>query len=156
DPIDLGYQSIVELAPNQRLVSPQHAFPQNNFDGAVNSYLRQIASALFLTYATLTSDNSGESYGTTRHGSTIERDHWKQVQRWFAKRFHQPIYRAWISNAVLKGRITLDTRGMEALHKVGFVSRGFRWVDPNKDIKAYIEGLKEGIFTRSEVVAELG
>lgn len=153
--INLNYSHILELPANKRLQALDLKYPTQGFDIAVKTYLQQIAAGLQVSYASLTSDSSQESYSTVRHGSIIERDHWKQVQNFYAQRFHKKVYRAWLEAALLTG--ALDLLGMpEDYYAVDFRPRGFKHADPLKDMRAYVEGISQGLFTREQIVAEMG
>lgn len=154
--IDLNYSQILELPANKKLEALNMQYPQSGFDVAVKTYLQGIAAALQVSYATLTSDSSAESYSTVRHGSIIERDHWAQVQEWYAKRFHNKVYRAWLEEALLSGALDLPANDPTAYYKVIWRPRGFRQIDPLKDMNAYLTGIEQGIYTREQIVAEMG
>jgi lambda family phage portal protein len=153
--INLNYSHILELPANKRLQALDLKYPTQGFDVAVKTYLQQIAAGLQVSYASLTSDSSQESYSTVRHGSIIERDHWKQVQNFYKQRFHKKVYRAWLEAALLTG--ALDLPGMpEEYYNVEFRPRGFKHADPLKEMRAYVEGIAQGLYTREQIVAEMG
>lgn len=154
--IKLDFQQILELPANKKLEALNLQYPQTGFDIAVKTYLQSIASALVISYTTLTSDGSKESYSTVRFNSDVDKTHWKQVQKWYANRFHKQVFKAWLEAATLSGALELPSNDLSEYYKVSFLPRGFRNLDPLKDIKAYNEGIRMGLYTFSDVAAEMG
>ena len=129
---------------------------QQSIKDQVHTYLTGIASALSVSYSTLSGDISQESYSSGRLGSILERDHWKNVQAWFSQSLHRKVYTQWLRYAVNDGTLDLPGTDLTRYLKVSWRARGFKWVDPLKDIKAYLEGIAAGIYTYSQVVHEMG
>lgn len=154
--INLNYNSILDLEAGKKLEALNLQFPQQAFESAMKSYLQAVASALQVSYSTLTSDGSQESFSSGRLGSTIERDHWKTVQKWFVNRFHKKVYRAFLETAMMSGQLDLPTAKPENYHSVTFRGRGFKYVDPVKDMNGYIMGLSHGLYTHEQICAEMG
>lgn len=154
--IDLQYSQILELPAHKKLEALNLQYPQTGFDIAVRTYLQGIASGLVMSYTTLTSDGSKESYSTVRYNSDVDKTHWKQIQKWYANAFHKRVYKAWLESATLSGALELPSNDLTQYHRVSFLPRGFRNLDPLKDMKAYKEGLAMGLYTLSDIAAEMG
>lgn len=153
--ITLDHSQILELPANKKLETLAMEFPKSGFDVAVKTYLQGVAAALQISYASLTSDGSKDSFSTVRHGSILERDHWKQVQSFYKTRFHKKVYKAWLDAVLLSSALDLPGQP-EDYSRHDFISRGFSWIDPLKDMKAYAEGLQHGFYTHSQIAAEMG
>ena len=91
-----------------------------------------------------------------RFSSIVEREHFAQIQRWLIKSFHMVVYKKWIETAMLYGALKLPSMNAEDYYQVNFRSTRHSTIDPAKDMKAYIEGISNGLFTRTQVCAELG
>ena len=44
----------------------------------------------------------------------------------------------------------------ERYQAVRFKPRGWSWVDPSKEVQAYVEAVKNGFMSRSDVIAAIG
>jgi len=134
--------------------APQH--PGENYADFVKGALRRIASGLGLSYNVLANDLEGVNYSSMRSGMLIERDTWRRLQEWWSRSFLNPIYAAWLGQALLAGGLVLDSRDMRRFLAVRWTPRGWPWVDPLKDIEAGIQGIQAGLTSRSDLLAEEG
>jgi lambda family phage portal protein len=153
--INLTYSQILELPANKKLEALNLGYPQQGLEVAVKTYLQSIAAGWMVSYASLTSDGSKESYSTVRFSSIAEREHWAQVQRFFSDQFHKKVFRAWLECAFLTNAVELQGQP-EDYQRVEFLTSGWRSIDPSKDLKAYQAGIAQGHFTHEQVAAELG
>lgn len=134
--------------------TPEH--PSAAFPFFVKSVQRVIASGLRVSYNALANDLENVNYSSIRSGLLIERDNWRILQSWFINRFMAPVYKSWLSSALLAGSLSLDSRDFRKFLSVKFVPRGWQWVDPLKDVKASIEAISAGLDTRTRILAEKG
>lgn len=151
-----GGPQILELPVGRDLAKLDINFPSANIEQTVRTYLRQIAAGLNVNYQTLTTDNANESFSSVRHGSLGERDHWRNVSRWFAHSLHQAIYEVWLQQAILSRALDLPSVRSRDYQDIAWLPRGFVGIDPLKDMAAYEKGLAEGLYTRTDIVAETG
>jgi len=154
--INLAYSQILELDHGKSLSALNLNFPAQAMKQTVDAYLQSIAAGLFVSYATLTADpNSGNS-ANVRFSSIVEREHFSQIQRWLIKSFHMQVYKNWIESAMLNGAISLPSINAEDYYTVTFRTTRHSTIDPAKDMKAYVEGIQNGLYTRSQICAEMG
>lgn len=130
--------------------------PNTNYSEFIKGALRFFCSGVHVSYNALSSDLENVNYSSIRSGVLVERDHWRVLQRWWMDAFRQPIYEAWIKSAILAGTVRVDTRDPKKLMEVRWVSRGWDWVDPLKDVQASVLSVQNGLASRSQVVAERG
>ena len=154
--INLAYSQILELDHGKNLEALNLQFPSQAFSQTVDAYLMSIAAGLFVSYATLTADPSKGNSANVRFGSVVEREHFQQIQRWLIKSLHMKVYRKWIESALLYGAIKLPSMDASNYYQVTFRGTRHSTIDPSKDMKAYIEAINNGLFTRTQVCAELG
>lgn len=154
--INLAYSQILELDHGKSLQALNLQFPSQAFSQTVDAYLMSIAAGLFVSYATLTADPSKGNSANVRFGSVVEREHFAQLQRWLIKCLHTKVYKKWIEHALLHGAIKLPSMDASNYYQVTFRGTRHSTIDPSKDMKAYIEGINNGLFTRTQVCAELG
>lgn len=139
---------------NFQAFDPQH--PSTAFDSFVKTVLRGAASGLNVSYNTLANDLEGVSFSSIRSSTIEERDQWKQKQTWMIEQFCMPVYKAWLSSAILHGKLKLPATKIDKFRNVTFQPRGFDWVDPLKDINASALSIELGVSTRSDIAASRG
>ena len=154
--INLAYSQILELDHGKSLQALNLSFPTQQFKETTNQYLQSIASGLFISYATLTADPQSGNSANIRFSSLVEREHFQQIQRWLIKCFHMKVYKKWIESTLLYGVIKLPTMNADDYFEVTFSGTRHSTIDPSKDMKAYIEGINNGLYTRTQICAEIG
>lgn len=148
--------SFEELPPGYEFKewNPEH--PATAFPNFLKAIQRWISAGLGTGYNKLADDLEGVNYSSLRSSDLTERDEWRLLQGWWARRFLMPIYREWLEFAQLSGLLVLDARPQEAFLAVVFTPRGWAWVDPLKDVNASIAEIDNGLTSRSRVCAEQG
>lgn len=154
--LDITYQQIVEVPYGQKLGALNLAFPQQSYQETVAAYVAQIAAGLGMSYATFSGDNGNDTSATIRHGSQTERDYWKKIQTSVAEKFHKKVYRAWLEASIIAGALPFKVGDIDRLSKCEFRPRGFRSIDPTKDLKGFAIAIDYGFTTRSLVAQEIG
>ncbi len=134
--------------------SPEH--PSTAFPNFLKSIQRWIASGLRVSYNELANDLEGVNYSSLRSALLTERDQWRKLQAWWARRVLMPIYAEWLEFAQLSGNLYLDSRDWSAFMQVKFMPRGWAWVDPLKDVNASVAAIDNGLTSRGRVLAEQG
>lgn len=135
--------------------------PNSALDPFMRYMLREIAAAVGVSYESLSHDYSGGSYSSMRVSLLNERDIWRSLQAWWIRSFRHRLYREWMMAAVLNGAIPQINMyefaaDMEKFHGVRFRPRGWTWVDPTKEVTAYVQAVKSGFKTVEDVIAETG
>jgi lambda family phage portal protein len=133
---------------------PSH--PNSNYPGFIKAVLREIASGLGLSYNVLANDLEGVNYSSMRSGLLIERDLWRNLQRWWVSAFLDRVYTAWLEQSLLAGGLVMDTRDPRKWRAARWAARGWPWVDPSKDVDASIKGIQTGLDSRTDALAEQG
>lgn len=147
----------LRLAPGESLTAIKPEHPTTAFSAFVKECKRNIAVALGVSYTSLADDLSEINFSSIRAGLLIERDMWRVRQQWAIEQFHKRVFRAWLSAAVLSGRINLSVRDEDfVVESCKWHARGWDWVDPMKDQQANILGVENGFTTRSRILAERG
>jgi lambda family phage portal protein len=134
---------------------PQH--PSAAYEHFVSECLRGIASGLDVPYHELGNDLASVNFSSIRAGLLDVRDTWQMLQQWAIDVFCQPVYSAWLPNAILSSGLSLDAQGLPA-YKDGVVwhARGWDWVDPYKDVMADTLAVQNGFTTLTRAVAARG
>lgn len=125
----------------------------------LKSQLRAIAAGTGTTYEQLSGDLSGVNYSSIRAGLIEFRRRVETFQHnCLAFQFCRPVWNRWLLTEAMAGRI--DARAYlanpAAFQSVNWIPPGWAWVDPEKEIRADAEAVREGFKSRREVVAGRG
>jgi len=134
--------------------SPDH--PTTQFPAFVKGNLRKIATGLGVSYNALASDLEGVNYSSMRSGLLIERATWKRLQAWWIRQFMQRVYREWLASALSRRVLVLDQRDFRRFYAVRWQPQGFPWVDPAKEAQAAEVSIRNGLTSRTRLLAEQG
>jgi len=137
-----------------RAFDPQH--PNGQFGVFVKSCLRSVASGLGVSYNTLANDLEGVNYSSIRAGLLEEREEWKGVQRFVIEHVVEPIFREWLSYALLSDALDLPAAKLEKFESVEWKPRRWQWVDPLKDTQANVVAVANGFKSRRAIISETG
>jgi capsid protein len=80
------------------------------------------------------------------------------VQNYLIENFHMRVFREWLSLAVLSGELSFPDYELrpERYDTPRWMPRGWTWVDPLKEVKAYREAEQAGYMTKSQIIAQSG
>jgi lambda family phage portal protein len=140
------------LAPGEdvKFLAPQGAGP---FAEYTRVALHLIAAGFGLTYHQLTGDLSQANYSSLRAGSLEFRRQIEQDQHlMLIPSLCEPIWRAFIAQAVLAGRLPREAEGAPAQ----WTPPRFEMVDPNRDTMAAVAQVRAGAMTWPQMVSEFG
>lgn len=133
---------------------PNH--PNTAFEAFEKAMLRGIASGLNVSYVGLANDLEGVSYSSIRQGELSDRDAWRLLQNWLIETFVSRVYAEWLEMALASKALNLPVQKFEKFNQPHWLGRGWNWVDPEKEITASIEAVKNGFKTLTDVVSEQG
>jgi lambda family phage portal protein len=148
---------IEQLPPGFTFESWDPTFPSTNFSEYDKAIVRTIATALRVSYISLSGDLSDTSYSSGRVGLLAERTVYEKLQQRHIERVSTPIFRAWLQMAMLKGAVSLPSYDATAYHACSWHPRSFPWVDPAADVEtAEMELNQLKITSRSRLAAQKG
>lgn len=156
DFVNTSQSQIIEVEKGKHLEALNIASPQSGVAESAKLILQRIAAGLHVSYATLTSDGSKSSFSTVRHDSIVERDIWKNRQKWLIRVFHKRVFKEWLKQAVLTGAVVLPGDNTPSDVTVAFIPRGFSQIDLVKELKGYTQAIEQKLMSRTEVVAKMG
>jgi lambda family phage portal protein len=124
----------------------------------VKNKVRRFASGFGCSYETLSRDFSDTNYSSSRLSLLEDREHWRVIQNYLIENFHMRIFREWLGLAVLSGELPFaDYEGRpERYETPRWMARGWSWVDPLKEVKAYREAEQAGYMTKAQIIAYTG
>jgi lambda family phage portal protein len=159
DVLDMQPGMIEKLGPNEEIVFNNPTRPNTAIDPFMRYMLRECAAGVLgVSYESLSRDFGQVNYSSGRLALIDDRDLWKALQAWFIRSFRKPLYREWLSQAVMSRAVksigvdeyAMNTRKFES---VSFKPRGWSWVDPTKEVEAFKEAIKAGFTTVTDVIA---
>lgn len=162
NPLSVAGVRVPALAPGEEIKSVAPTRPNSGFDQFQSAILRSAAAATGLSAEQLTWDYSRTNYSSAR-AAMLEA--WKTLTRRrddFAAGFANPIYAAWLEEAIDSGRVPLpagapsfiEMRGAYARCRWIGPARG--WVDPVAERQGAVLGLDAGFGTLEDECAEQG
>ncbi|TXH50756.1 MAG: phage portal protein [Desulfurellales bacterium] len=157
--IELEPGSVIDLAPDESITIADVDDVGGMYPDFMRQQLRAIASGCGLTYEQVTGDMSMVNYSSIRAGSLEFRRLCEQVQYAnFIPQFCSRYVREWLRAEALLG--TIDARdylaNREQYEDVEWITPGWDWVDPLKDITAHIMAIEAGLTSRQIVVTSRG
>jgi lambda family phage portal protein len=146
------------LEPGQDVTVPNISSPDQQYEMFVKNKVRRFASGFGCSYETLSRDFSETNYSSSRLSLLEDREHWKVIQSYLIENFHNRVFREWLDLAVLAGELPFDDYDSrpERYDTPRWMARGWDWVDPLKEAKAYRQMEQAGYMTKAQIVAKLG
>lgn len=146
-----------QLPDNVTFSSFDPTFPSGEFDDFHKSVLKGVASGLGVSYTSLANDLEATSYSSIRQGALEDRDRYQGLQEFFIEHFMRPVFESWLESAMEMGAVSVPLRQYAKFATAAtFRGRAWQWVDPAKEMRAAIEGMKSGILSLQDVAANYG
>lgn len=155
--IDVSMLAVNMLEPNQKMTQLDPKQPTQNHPAFAKTVLMGLASALDIPYFALAGDMEAVNFSSSRVGLDEARDLWRGLQDFVATTLCRRVYHTWLRRAMLMGKVTLaSAREYEEVCNPEWKGRGWKYIDPTKDVAADVERLKNRLTTPSQVLAEQG
>ena len=157
--IELGNGAIVALNPGETVEFAKPEHPNSGYDAFFNAMVKEIGAALEIPPEVLEKQFT-QNFSSAR-GSLNE--FWRTcgMQRdWFSDDFCQPVYEAWLAEAVARGRIKAPGFfGDPAIRKA---YADCKWngpsrtaLNPSQEVEAAVKRVDAGFSTAEEETAQL-
>jgi lambda family phage portal protein len=155
---DMASGIVKELAPGEKFNGFAPSTPNAAMEGFMRFMLRSVAAGTGISYESLSRDYSQSNYSSSRLALTEDRDHYRVLQAWLIRTFHQRVFDKWLDLAVLSGALDLPAyeTAPETYEAVRWSPRGWDWIDPLKEVTAAKLAVRSGFTTVDEVVAAKG
>ena len=152
---------VEKLLPGEKFTFHTPNRPNAQIDPFMRLMLREAAAGIGVSYESLSRDYSQSNYSSSRLSLLDDRDLWRVLQGWFLRSFRAQIHTEWLQQAILTGAISTVSIDEYAVNikkfeAVRFKPRGWSWVDPTKEVKAYKEAIRGGFTTVSDVISQTG
>lgn len=147
------------LAPGEELKFAETTELGQGFSDFMRSILLGVAAGIGVTYEQMTGDLVKVNYSSIRAGIIEFRKVCEQFQRTiFIHQFCLPVWERWLDQAALAGIIPVAdlNRNRADYLDVAWVTPGWQWIDPKKEIEAMVKAIRAGLTSRADVVGMLG
>lgn len=148
----------IDLGVNEEIKGFNPNRPNANFDPFVQAVLRQVGTALEIPFEVLIKHFTA-SYSAARSALLEAWKFYRSRRCWLADNFCQPIYAAWMEEAVALGRIDAPGFFEDPLLRAAYL--GSQWhgdgpgsIDPLKEANAVEKRLQIGLRTLDQEIAE--
>jgi lambda family phage portal protein len=146
--LKLGSGAVLDLFPGEKVEFADPKRPNQAFDPFVLSILRQIGVALELPFEILVKHFTA-SYSAARAAMLEAWKYFVQRREWLATNFCQPVFEAWLEEAILLGRIAAPGFVKDAGVRAAYCHA--QWIGP---AKGNIDELREA--KASELMVNAG
>jgi lambda family phage portal protein len=134
---DIEPLSARKLPPGWTFQSFEPDYPTGEYWPFQRAGIRSIAAGLGVSYHSLAQDLEGVNYSSMRGGVQEERDGWMVLQDWVVEHLCEPVYREWLSMALLMDAIPgVQLERESEYQRVVWQAKRWDWVDPLKDASA--------------------
>jgi lambda family phage portal protein len=147
------------LNPGEKMNAPAPNSPNPALDPFMRYMLREVAAGVGVSYESISRDYSQSNYSSSRLSLLEDRDLWRFYQSWFICDFRQRVHHEFMQAGVLSRAIQSVPVEQYALNPLKFEAvqykpRGWSWVDPTKEVDAYVAAIKAGLTTVTDVVSQ--
>jgi capsid protein len=148
--------AITQLPPNYELEQFDPKQPTQNHAAFAKNILMGVAAALDCPYFYLAGDMEAVNFSSSRVGLDDARDIWKGLQDFVATTLCREVYHAWARSAYMSGQLEITPEEFAEIQNPLWRARGWRYIDPTKDVASDVERLKNRLTTPSNILAEQG
>lgn len=155
-PVEVQAGAIERLPRGWKFKSHDPAFPSTNFKEFDAAMLMSQAVNARVTYAELSGDLRGTSYGSGRMGLLDAQNVYRWFQQRRIRRFNQPLHRIWLPNAMMSGRLRLPSLNAERYAAATWHPAPLPWIAPKEDLDVRLAQRRAGLTSLTAIAAELG
>lgn len=146
------------LAPGESIKTANPSRGLANARDYVAIQERLAGAGLGLSYELMSRDFNTSSFSSARQGMLEDRKTFEPMQEFMAAHLCAPIYREWMDLCVMAGSLDIPDyfEHREAYQTVEWVTPGWSWIDPQKEVQADIAAIQNGGKTLAQWCAERG
>lgn len=154
--IDVSPLGVTYLRDGQKMEQFDPKQPTQNHSAFVKSIETDLAAALDVPYFLLSGDMEAVNFSSSRVGLDDARDIWRGLQDFMSTTLCRPVFHRWAREAFLSGKLKLSARDFAQIQNPEWRPRGWKYIDPTKDISADVDRLRNRLTTPSQILAEQG
>jgi lambda family phage portal protein len=146
------------LAPGEEVQTANPSRGMANARDYISIQERLAGAGLGLSYELMSRDFNKASFSSARQGMLEDRKTFEPMQNYLAAHLCAPIYREWMDLCVMAGLLKIPdyAQNREKYQQCEWVTPGWAWIDPSKEVQADINALQNAGKTLSQWCAERG
>lgn len=149
---------IMELKPGEDVKAVNPSSSSSSAKDFIMSQLRLAGAGQGLSYESISRDMSQVNYSSARQGLLEDQKSYREVQDFLIDHFLSEVYEEFLNAAILSNSIKIRdfyTKKSKYLKHI-WISSGWGWIDPLKEVKANQSAIESNIDTLARVCAERG
>lgn len=149
---------IKHLRPGESIEPIAPSGVSSTADAMIRTVQRQAGAGAGLSYEAVSRDMSQVNYSSARQGMLQDRKTYGELQQYLIDHFLEPVYREWLSWAVLTGQVVIPdyAEEPERYREAVWIPPGWEWIDPLKEANANARALETGQTTLQKICAARG
>lgn len=149
---------IMELQPGEDVKAVNPSSSSSSAKDFIMSQLRLIGAGQGLSYESISRDMSQVTYSSARQGLLEDQKSYREVQDFLIDHFLNDVYEEFLNAAILSNAIKIKDFYKNKMRylKHTWISSGWGWIDPLKEVKANQAAIDSNIDTLARVCAERG
>lgn len=149
---------IMELQPGEDVKAVNPSSSSSSAKDFIMSQLRLIGAGQGLSYESISRDMSQVNYSSARQGLLEDQKSYREVQDFLIDHFLNEVYEEFLNAAILSNSIKIKNfyKDKTRYLKHTWISSGWTWIDPLKEVKATQSAIDSNIDTLARVCAERG
>lgn len=160
-----GYQQrtlapgmIHELQPGEKIDAVNPSGQSSNAKDFISIQQRMAGTGQGLSYEAVSRDMSQVNYSSARQGLLEDQRTYGMWQQFLVEHFCEEIYTEFVISAVLAGQLNIPDfwQNKKKYLKHVWISPGWSWIDPLKEVNANAKALQTGQDTLARLCAERG
>ena len=146
------------LAPGEKVETANPSRSITNAKDFISVQERLAGAGLGMSYELMSRDFNSSSFSSARQGLLEDRKTFEPIQAFMASHLCDAVYREWMDTCVLAGLLEIPDyfAEREAYQAVEWVTPGWSWIDPLKEVTADISAIQNGGKTLAQWCAERG
>ncbi len=146
------------LAPGESIIEAKPNHPQTGAGEFVSLQQRLAGAGLGQSYELLSRDLSKVSYSSVRQGHLEDRKTFELFQKYLVVHLCVPVWDAFLTSSVLAGLVKITDFERNKGRYIGarWITPGWQWVDPLKEVNASTQALVIGASTLEEICGQKG
>lgn len=146
------------LSQNEDVVFATPGRPNTSVKDFMQLVERRVGVALGLSYEAISRDLQGGSYSSARQGYLEDRRGYRAAQEYLVAHLCQPVWKWFVEAAYLSGIFSEPgyLTGRSRYTSARWISPGWEWIDPLKEVQANSQGVAAGQLTLEEVCGARG
>lgn len=154
--IDTRRMSVNFLPPGHKMTMLKPEQPTQNHSEYVKTCLMDVATALGMPYFLLAGDMEAVNFSSSRVGLDDAREVWKGIQDFVAVHLCREVFHAWAREAMMSGGLKITAREYVEIQNPAWRARGWKYIDPTKDVGAAVVRLENNLTTWTDELNEQG